>query len=222
MSNQPTPGNSLLDKLGALQTNWNEIETFLRQLVPALSKVGFKLSVDPLALLQKTTRSMVETTQQAKLIADQLKQLQDLINESAVITSSLELDQVLERVIDTVITLTGAGRAYLMLRDAKTGELSVRTARNWDKEQLKDDAIAYSRSVVDAAIKQQSPVLTTNAQIDERFARAASVADMSLLMILCIPLMIQGQVVGVLYADSRVERGLFREDQVPLLSAFAT
>ncbi len=222
MPNQPAPSNSLLDKLGTLQSNWGEIEAFLKQLVPALGKVGFKLSIDPLALLQRTTRSMTETTQQAKLISDQLKQLQDLINESALITSSLELDQVLERVIDTVITLTGAGRAYLMLRDPNSDELTVRTARNWDKEQLTADSIGYSRSVVETAIRQESPVLTTNAQVDERFSTAASVADMSLLMILCIPLIVQGQVMGVLYADSKVERGLFREDQVPLLSAFAT
>ncbi len=225
MSNQPPqPGQSalLLEKLTTLQRNWGEIDAFLKQLLPALSKKGFKLSVDVDSLIRNTAHSLADTHQQANNMVAQLKQLQDLIQQSAVLTSSLELDQVLERVMDSVIAITGAQRAYLMLRDASTGTLSVRTARNWDRAQLENEEVAYSKSVVDAAIKQAAPVITSNAQVDERFQSAASVADMSLRMILCIPLMLRGQVVGVLYADSKVERSLFRDDMVPMLSAFAT
>src|SRR5450432_94626 len=225
MSNQPPqPLQSamLLEKIGTLQHNWNEIDGFLKQLLPALSKKGFKLSVDVDSLIRNTAHSLADTSQQAHNMVEQLKQLQELIQQSAELTSSLELDQVLERVMDSVTAITGAQRAYLMLRDASTGNLTVRTARNWDREQLEKEAVAYSKSVVDAAIKQAAPVITSNAQLDERFQTSASVADMSLRMILCIPLMLRGHVVGVLYADSKVERGIFREDMVPLLSAFAT
>jgi GAF domain-containing protein len=38
----------------------------------------------------------------------------------------------------------------------------------------------------------------------------------------CIPLSLRGQVVGVLYADNRIEQGIFSNDDVPLLTAFGT
>jgi GAF domain-containing protein len=40
--------------------------------------------------------------------------------------------------------------------------------------------------------------------------------------VVCIPLSLRGRVVGVLYADNRIEQGIFSNDDVPLLTAFGT
>src|SRR5258708_35617883 len=80
----------------------------------------------------------------------------------------------------------------------------------------------YSQKVVALAMQHAAPVITTNAQLDDRLTGSESIADMNLLLVLCLPLILHGQVIGVLYADSRAERGIFRDDVIPLLSAFAT
>ena len=62
---------------------------------------------------------------QAQSVGHQLEQLEQLLNTFTLITSSLEMDSVLEEVMDTVIQLTGAERAYLMLNNKETNELEA-------------------------------------------------------------------------------------------------
>jgi GAF domain-containing protein len=49
-----------------------------------------------------------------------------------------------------------------------------------------------------------------------------SVVQHGLRSVICIPLSLRGRVVGVLYADNRIEQGIFDSDDIPLLRAFGT
>jgi GAF domain-containing protein len=144
-----------------------------------------------------------------------------LVRTLSLINSSLELGKVLEEVMDTVVRLTGAERGYLMLLDRNTGELEVRTARNWDRETLTEGESIFSRGIVNAAITSKETILTTNAQDDPRFQGMQSVMNNSLRSIVCVPLSLRGQVVGVLYADNQIGKGVFNPESLPTLGAFA-
>jgi GAF domain-containing protein len=157
-----------------------------------------------------------------RMIFQQLDQLEELVRTVALITSSLELDQVLAEVMDTVIQLTGAERAYLMLRAKESDELTIWAARNWDRETLAEQDAVFSSSIVNAALEKMEAIVTTNAQDDTRFQELKSVVQHGLRSVLCIPLQMHGRVIGVLYADNRVDQGVFSQHNVPLLTAFGT
>jgi len=77
----------------------------------------------------------------------ELHRLRALADTTALITSTLEPSDVLNRVLDTVIMLTGAERAYVVLRDRDTGALEFAAARGIDREALAaEDAAAESLS----------------------------------------------------------------------------
>jgi putative nucleotidyltransferase with HDIG domain len=65
------------------------------------------------------------------------------------------------------------------------------------------------------------PVLTTNAQADPRFDAQMSVAAYQLRSILCVPLKLKDDLIGVLYVDNRAHAGIFKENDLELISAFA-
>lgn len=71
-------------------------------------------------------------------------------------------------------------------------------------------------------MKDGVPIITTNAQTDERFSTQESIAINQLRSIVCIPLVMRGKTVGVLYADNRYTQALFSDAMVPLLTAFGT
>lgn len=200
-----------------LQSKWQELSSLVRSLVQMMVSKGINPKVDTEGALATMQQSIEASNAWAKGTQQQLDQLQSLIQQSALITSSLELDRVLEGVIDTVVRLTGAERAYLMLRDKPGDDLTIRTARNWSP-----DSSNFSSSVVQAAIEHKEVIITTNAMQDERFHVAESIVASALRSILCIPLILGEQVVGVLYADSRLRAGIFQPTLVPLLTAFAT
>src|SRR5687767_2807887 len=81
--------------------------------------------------LQALHKELYTTWDDTLLVMEQVEHLQALIRTSAMITSSLELDQVLEDVLDTIIVLTGAERAMILLTHPEGGELSLQAARDW-------------------------------------------------------------------------------------------
>jgi transcriptional regulator with GAF, ATPase, and Fis domain len=97
--------------------------------------------------------------------------LQALAGMGQVINSTLEIDEVLQIVMDTIIRLMGAERGFLMLRDERstTAEMSMRIARNWEQESINKNEFAISRTVVQRVIESGEAILTTNAREDPRF-----------------------------------------------------
>ena len=168
--------------------------------------------------LKKDTET---NTQLVKHVLQQFQQVRELVRTTVLITSTLDLDAVLEEVMDTVVDMTGAERAYLMLYDEEK-KLQPRAARNWDRETLSTQDIGMSQSVINQALETNTPIITTNAQTDERFSDKASIMVQQLRSIVCIPLSLGGKSVGVLYADNRFQKGVFQEENIPILTAFGT
>jgi PAS domain S-box-containing protein len=148
-------------------------------------------------------------------------QLEALYEVSQVVNSTLDLSEVLNIVMDTIISLTEAERGFLMLLDEETGELDFKVARNMDRETLAGSSFEISRTIVNRVAVEGEPILTTNAQADPRFSAQASVVSYSLRSILCVPLKVKDKVTGVIYADNRIKAGLFTERDRDLLVAFA-
>ena len=155
-----------------------------RELVRLLTPV--KLTLEALA-------RRVENQEKER---QQMRALQEV---GAVINSSLDQSQVLNTVMDTIIELTGAERGFLMLVDEETGELGVEVARNINRETLEESSFEISRSIVRSVAETAIPVVTTNAQADPRFATQESIISYNLRSILCVPLKIKDNIIGVIY-----------------------
>jgi len=143
-----------------------------------------------------------------------------LANVGQIINSSLELDEVLTIVMDNIVRLTKAERGFLMLRDEK-GEMVIRMGRNWEMESVNSSELTVSKSVVRRVIDSGEPLITTNAQEDQRFMGQESIVAFNLRSILCVPLKVKNDLIGVIYADNRIRTGIFAESERNLLVAFA-
>ncbi|MGD2159354.1 MAG: GAF domain-containing protein, partial [Anaerolineales bacterium] len=139
---------------------------------------------------------------------------------SQTFNSSLDLDEVLNRVIDEVIAATRAERGFIMLRESD-GDLTFRTARGMAKETIDEPEFQISRGVVEKAAREGEPILTSDAQHDPRFSGRESVLGLKLRSILCVPLKLKDSVSGVIYVDNRIQAGIFTEDDLNLLNAIA-
>ncbi|NJN44346.1 MAG: HD domain-containing protein [Anaerolineae bacterium] len=122
--------------------------------------------------------------------------------------------------MDTIISLTGAERGFLMLSN-REGGLDFRVARNMARETLEAEDFKISSTIAYRVAEQGEPVLTTNAQDDPRFTGQHSVAIYNLRSILCIPLKLKGKVTGLIYADNRMRDGAFKQSDLNILTAFA-
>lgn len=135
--------------------------------------------------------------------------------------SSLDLDQVLNRVIDEVIVATHAERGFVMLREGN-GQLSFQAARGIDHQTINDPAFQVSRSVIEKVALEGAPIMTFDAQTDSRFNMRQSVTLLGLRSVLCVPLIIKNTILGVIYVDNRLHAGAFSQSDLDLLSAIAS
>lgn len=202
--------------------NAAQLEAVLNRLTKSLKKHDIGIAVDLGELAGNLVRSLHRASQFNDDLVKQFEQLQNLVSSSARITSSLQLDQVLDQVMDSVTSLTGAECAYLMLRDPETDELTIRKARNWDNRTRLEPDQAFSRSVIRTALEKGEPIVLTHAQADPQFGSAQSVIAQGLQAILCIPLILDGDTIGALYADHRSPKAIFSKEMIPLLAAFGT
>lgn len=140
---------------------------------------------------------------------------------SQTFNSSLDLDEVLNRVMDEVIAATGAERGFVTLLEANGGSI-FRVARGMDQKTIDDPQFQVSRSVVERVAGEGRPILTSDAQSDERFSMRHSVRVLGLRSILCVPVEIKGKILGVAYVDNRLQTGLFTQEDLDLLAAIAS
>jgi len=146
--------------------------------------------------------------------------LQALAGIGQVVNSTLEVDEVLQVVMDTIVRLTEAERGFLMLRDEQ-GEMQTRIARNWEQESINKSEFAISRTIIERVITTGEAVLTTNAREDPRFGGQESIIAFNLRSILCVPLMVKTDLIGVIYTDNRIRTGIFSEADRDLMLAFS-
>jgi PAS domain S-box-containing protein len=185
-----------------------------------LLRLEHTLPSNTLDNLSQVARQLTRLGRQVARFESINETLRALVNIAQVVNSSLDLNEVLRIVMDTIIRLTESERGFLMLRD-ESGELRIRLARNWEQETVDPSEFAISRTIVNRVINAGQPVLTTNAQEDPRFGGHDSIVAYNLRSILCVPLKVKDELTGVIYADNRIRSGLFTETQLELLAVFA-
>jgi transcriptional regulator with GAF, ATPase, and Fis domain len=151
-----------------------------------------------------------------------------------------------DRILDAAIELVGAERGFLLLRASNsawgaTGEAAspvaseggaaqpavsapsweAVAARNIDRENVKKALQKISRSIVGAVLEKGEAFRSDDAVSDEAFEPSASIAEMKLRSVLCVPMRVGGEIRGALYVDNRFALGQFDESAQALLEAFA-
>ena len=164
--------------------------------------------------------SLEQLSKKMEVFETEHSNLLELAGIGQVVNSTLELDSVLQIVMDTIVRLMRAERGFLMLRDEQN-TMTTRVARNWEQESIHPSEFAISRTIMQKVIETGEPVLTTNAQEDPRFGAQESIVAFNLRSILCVPLKVKDDLIGLIYADNRIRTGIFSENERDLLTAFA-
>ncbi|MBI1950752.1 MAG: FHA domain-containing protein, partial [Acidobacteria bacterium] len=81
--------------------------------------------------------------------------------------------------------------------------------------------ISVSRTIADRVLRNKESILTSDAQLDDRFRQGHSVEAQQLRSVMCVPLWNNRDVIGLIYLDNRHRAGLLREENLRLMSFLA-
>ncbi|HZO70838.1 MAG TPA: adenylate/guanylate cyclase domain-containing protein [Ktedonobacteraceae bacterium] len=150
-------------------------------------------------------------------------ELETLYNIARTLNSTLEFDEVLRLVMDRVIDFVNAERGFLMLVNPATGEPEFTIARDKAARSIPESEFAtaqISRGTVKRVISSRQPLLADDAQVDDALRAQESIMAYGIRSIMCAPLVVRNNCIGVVYVDSRINANLFGPRHRDLLLAF--
>lgn len=145
----------------------------------------------------------------------QLQQLETLVNVGKHVTSMLDIQQVLNRVVDSAVQITGFEEGSLLLLDEQGGDLYVRAARNIDQKTVHTLRLKVQDSLAGEVVKSGQAIVLSG---DELIKIQTTYFVKS---VVYIPLQIDQKVIGVLSVDNRTEARTIGRNEVQLLDVLA-
>jgi Nif-specific regulatory protein len=136
------------------------------------------------------------------------------------ITSLLDPEELLPRILDIAIEAVGAERGFILLADDDSGKLVAPAARHLSRETIADPA-AISSSAVRTVFATGRSLLAADVSRDAALRAQRSVLEFDIRSILCVPLRLGDRILGTLYVDSTGATHPFREEDRAFLEAFA-
>lgn len=155
----------------------------------------------------------------AQSFASELGGLARLYDFSRRLMEIPSVDVLLETLLDVVIEVSHADKGFLILLNNDVPQITV--ARNLNQESLPDDIRHLSDSILAKVIESRRAVIVSDALRDEAFSRSASVLNLKLCSVMCVPLMSQGHMLGILYVGNDTVANLFVETSLDILTVFA-
>ncbi|MFM7109387.1 MAG: FHA domain-containing protein, partial [Planctomycetaceae bacterium] len=151
--------------------------------------------------------------------------VQVMYRTALAVSHTLDIDELLGRVLELVFEWVAADRGCIMLRDAETGDLRVKSRR--DRRDGSGGSLAISRTILDYVLDRHEGVLTSDAQEDDRFAAGNSVVRTGVREAICVPMRGRYGTVGLIYVDTTtpliqaVDQGQrrFSDDHLKLMIA---
>jgi signal transduction histidine kinase len=125
--------------------------------------------------------------------------LQAILETAQLLAEEVDLEDLLEQSLDKLLSISGTDRGFLMLLE--DGELAIRVQRNLGKEL--EGKIQISLSSVHKVFETGDPIWILNVSDERHLMNQQSIHRLELKTILCLPLLLQGKRLGVVYLDSR-------------------
>jgi transcriptional regulator with GAF, ATPase, and Fis domain len=141
-----------------------------------------------------------------------------LFEFSSKLLDKYNLDELLEELMDAVISVTNADKGFLILLE--NNELRVKVARNVKSENIDDAVSQLSDSIIAKVVKSKKPLIISDALNHEEFSGALSVINLKLCSVMCAPLMDKESLIGLLYVGNDNVVELFEEQTLEVLTIF--
>lgn len=135
------------------------------------------------------------------------------------IAGNLDLASLIDQILDVAIQFAGAERGILFLGKAGSPDLAPMRARRFTGEQIVE-LERISTTLLRQGLLGQT-IETPDARADGRFVEAQSVQIKQIRAVLCLPMRVRAQIIGLLYVDAPEAGEPFPPHVLGLLTALA-
>src|SRR5271157_597790 len=144
--------------------------------------------------------------------------LNALLKVATAIGSIRDRDSLQWQLLGFVFDVVPAERGSVLFLDGQ-GEVSSTTG--WDRVRGPEQAVLVSQAVLQRVIRERTGVLVTDVRHDETLREAATPHAPPAESLLCVPMVVDERVLGVIYLDSKTPTVQFDRNHLKILQAVA-
>lgn len=156
---------------------------------------------------------------QARVDIEEMRFVDALLNVSTAFVSSIDLVEQSSSVLTEIVKLFVAERGFVFLKENEESELKILAGRGSDGSTLRDIR-GFSSTVVKKVVETGKPIIVTGTEEGEVLGSESAVLH-GLRSIMATPLNLNGAILGVVYVDSSLTKGLFTTSDIELFSTLA-
>ena len=151
-----------------------------------------------------------------------------IVSASQTLSAETDLGQLLTRMMNLVMTNSGAEKGVLLLRqendwflqarsDVTTAEHEVMINRPYHPADSDNEGLMVPERVFDYCRRSKEVLVVGDAQMDERFAEDRMIQKQGIKSFACIPAMNQGELKAMLYLENRQMPDVFTLERLEIL-----
>ena len=124
---------------------------------------------------------------------------------------------ILQRILEKAFEYTNADRGVILLLD----ESGKPVPRAFKSRRENDERMELSQTILNEVLNHHNAVLSSDATMDSRFGGSQSIIMQGIRSTMCVPLMANDDLLGMIHVDTRLAIGVFTEKDLQILTVFA-
>ncbi len=206
-----------LYEYGKYLTNVND-QDYAKQIMTEASKI-FQVIGNQVYVrkIEKYINEIYYTSASIENLTNKQK-LASIIKVSQDISSILNINVLLDKILYKAIEVTGAQNAYLFLYNNEKKIIELIDKKNVTRANV----TIYSKDIVNEVFKTNTPILVNDAVNNAFYSSLDNVTEHNLKSILCTPIKRGNNINGVFYLDNNLSGGVFSEEDLNVINVFIT
>ncbi|MFV0387476.1 MAG: sigma 54-interacting transcriptional regulator [Pyrinomonadaceae bacterium] len=147
------------------------------------------------------------------------RDLSTLLKISNVLASIDKTEEVVNELFRLISESIPAERASILLFGKDTEDFV--STHSWVRSSDDTNEFILSRTVIDLCLKTSDSILSNDLSVDDTLSKSKSLRLANVHSVLCVPLIIFDEVIGVLYLDSLSNANMFDKAHLQLLTGIA-
>ncbi|MBU0754958.1 MAG: AAA family ATPase, partial [Planctomycetes bacterium] len=150
-----------------------------------------------------------------------------IIKSSHMLSQEIRLKRLLDKMILIVIENAGAERGFLI--EDKNGRLVIQAKGQVGRQQAEtmqampiDESGEVPVSVVNYVARTKTPVVLSDASLDGTYAADTYIAEHQTKSLLCLPIVHQAKLLGLLYLENNQATNVFTLDRIEFLKVLSS
>ncbi len=150
--------------------------------------------------------------------SDDLRRLRAMAQVSIGLGGEHDRESLFAKIMDFIFVIfPTAERAFVVLRDKESGEFKP-SAASTREPSGEGEVLALSEAIVDEVVSQQRSILSNDAADDHRFDDHQSIRRLGIRSMMCAPLLVDNEVMGLIQIDTHRETHSFCEEDLQILT----